>query len=111
MTNWSPRASGGTIGRIVRPLLIAPGSEDVREGLGGRADCRRNAETPCSRDLLHYPDEGHDSRRLENHRSFATAAEAFLATHLGERREPVGEGFRSSTIEFRTGRELVPGLN
>jgi hypothetical protein len=57
------------------------------------------------------PDEGHDCRRPENHRSFATAAESFLTTPLGERREPVGEGFKNSTIEFRTGRELVPGLN
>jgi len=36
--------------------------------------------------------------------------EAFLAAHLGGRFEPVGDDFVGSTIEFRAGRELIPGL-
>ena len=36
--------------------------------------------------------------------------EAFLATHLGGRCEPVGDDFKDSTIEFKAGRELIPGL-
>jgi hypothetical protein len=59
---------------------------------------------------VYYPDEGHAFRRPENRRSFAAVAEAFLAAHLGGRFEPVGADFAGSSIEFRAGRELVPGL-
>jgi hypothetical protein len=55
--------------------------------------------------------EGHGFRRPENRRSFAAVAEAFLARHLGGRCEPVGDDFNGSTIEFRAGRELIPGLD
>jgi hypothetical protein len=37
--------------------------------------------------------------------------EAFLAAHLGGRCEPVGDDFAGSTIEFKVGRELIPGLD
>jgi hypothetical protein len=39
--------------------------------------------------------------------SRAAVVEAFLAAHLGGRCEPVGDDFKDSTIEFRTGRELI----
>ena len=60
---------------------------------------------------LDHPDEGHGFRRAENRRSFAAVAEAFLATHLRGRCEPIGDDFQGSTIEFRAGRELIPGLS
>jgi hypothetical protein len=42
---------------------------------------------------------------------FAAVVEAFLAAHLGGRCEPVGDDFENSTIEFKAGRELIPGLD
>ena len=44
-------------------------------------------------------------------RSFKAVVEAFLAAHLGGRWEPVGDDFAGSTIEFKVGRELIPGLD
>jgi len=60
---------------------------------------------------VYYPDEGHGLGRPENRRSFTAVAEAFLAAHLGGHGEPVGNDFQNSTIEFRAGRELIPGLD
>jgi hypothetical protein len=31
--------------------------------------------------------------------------------HLGGRAEPVGNDFAGSTIEFKAGRDLIPGLD
>jgi dipeptidyl aminopeptidase/acylaminoacyl peptidase len=98
--------------RIVRPLLIAQGANDVRvkpsESEQIVAAMQRHG-IPVT--YVYYPDEGHGFRRPENRRSFAAVAEAFLATHLGGRYEPVGDDFHGSTIEFRAGRELIPGLD
>jgi dienelactone hydrolase len=60
---------------------------------------------------VYYPDEGHGLGRPENRRSFKAVVEAFLAAHLGGLREPVGDDFEGSTIEFRVGRELISGLD
>jgi dipeptidyl aminopeptidase/acylaminoacyl peptidase len=98
--------------RIVRPLLIAQGANDVRvkpsESEQIVAAMQRHG-IPVT--YVYYPDEGHGFRRPENRRSFAAVAEAFLAAHLGGRCEPVGDDFNGSTIEFRAGRELIPGLD
>jgi hypothetical protein len=59
---------------------------------------------------VYYTDEGHGFRRPENRRSFTAVTEAFLAQHLGGRQEPVGDDFAGSTIEFRAGQQLIPGL-
>ena len=34
-----------------------------------------------------------------------------LAKHLGGRAEPVGDDFAGSTIAFKVGRDLIPGLD
>jgi dipeptidyl aminopeptidase/acylaminoacyl peptidase len=98
--------------RIVRPLLIGQGANDVRvkpsESEQIVAAMQRHG-IPVT--YVYYPDEGHGFRRPENRRSFAAVAEAFLATHLGGRCEPVGDDFNGSTIEFRAGRELIPRLD
>jgi dipeptidyl aminopeptidase/acylaminoacyl peptidase len=98
--------------RIVRPLLIAQGANDVRvkaaESEQIVAAMQRHG-TPVT--YVSYPDEGHGLERAENRRSFKAVAEAFLAAHLGGRVEPVGDDFDGSTIEFKVGRELIPGLN
>jgi hypothetical protein len=59
---------------------------------------------------VYYPDEGHGFRRPENRRSFNAVMEAFLGKHLGGRIEPVGDDFKGSSIEFRAGKDLIPGL-
>lgn len=100
------------VDRIMRPLLIAQGANDVRvkatesEQIVAAMQRRGIPVTYVS-----YPDEGHGFGRPENRRSFAAVAEAFLATHLGGRCQPIGDDFGGSTIEFKAGRELIPGLD
>jgi dipeptidyl aminopeptidase/acylaminoacyl peptidase len=98
--------------RIVRPLLIGQGANDVRvkasESEQIVAAMQRHG-IPVT--YVYYRDEGHGLGRPENRRSFAAVAEAFLAAHLGGRCEPVGADFENSTIEFKVGRELIPGLD
>jgi dipeptidyl aminopeptidase/acylaminoacyl peptidase len=97
--------------RIVRPLLIGQGANDVRVKASESEQivaAMRQHGIPVT--YVSYPDEGHGLGRPENRYSFAAVAEAFLAAHLGGRREPVGDDFKDATIEFRIGRELVPGL-
>jgi dipeptidyl aminopeptidase/acylaminoacyl peptidase len=97
--------------RIVRPLLIGQGANDVRVKASESEQivaAMREHGIPVT--YVSYPDEGHGLGRPENRCSFAAVAEAFLAAHLGGRREPVGNDFKDATIEFQVGRELVPGL-
>jgi dipeptidyl aminopeptidase/acylaminoacyl peptidase len=97
--------------RIVRPLLIGQGANDVRvkaaESEQIVAAMQRHG-IPVT--YVTYPDEGHGLGRPENRRSFKAVTEAFLAMHLGGRCEPVGDDFEGSTIAFKVGRELIPGL-
>jgi dipeptidyl aminopeptidase/acylaminoacyl peptidase len=98
--------------RIVRPLLIGQGANDVRvkasESEQIVAAMQRHG-IPVT--YVYYRDEGHGLGRPENRRSFKAVVEAFLAAHLGGRCEPVGDDFTGSTIEFKVGRELIPGLD
>jgi dipeptidyl aminopeptidase/acylaminoacyl peptidase len=95
--------------RIVRPLLIGQGANDVRvkaaESEQIVAAMQRHG-IPVT--YIYYPDEGHGLVRPENRRSFAAVTEAFLAQHLGGRRQPIGDDFDGSTITFRAGRDLIP---
>jgi dipeptidyl aminopeptidase/acylaminoacyl peptidase len=98
--------------RIVRPLLIAQGANDVRVKASEsdqivRAMQARNIPVT----YVYYPDEGHGFRREENRRAFNAVLELFLARHLGGRAEPVGDDFAGSTIEFRAGHDLIPGVD
>ncbi len=99
------------VDKIVRPLLIGQGGNDVRvtpaESDQIVAEMQKR-KIPVT--YVFYKDEGHGFRRVENRRSFTAVAEAFLAKHLGGRLEPVGDDFKGSSIEFRAGRELIPGL-
>ncbi len=97
--------------RIVRPLLIGQGANDVRVKPSESEQivaAMRARGIPVT--YVYYSDEGHGFRRPENRRSFNAVAEAFLAAHLGGRFEPVGDDFAGSSIQFRAGRELIPGL-
>ena len=99
------------VDRIVRPMLIGQGGNDVRVTVAESDQIvaemqRRNIPVT----YVFYKDEGHGFRRPENRRSFTAVVEAFLAQHLGGRCEPVGEDFAGSSIEFRAGRGLIPSL-
>lgn len=99
------------VDRIVRPLLIAQGANDVRVKPSESDQivaAMKQRGIPVT--YVYYTDEGHGFRRPENRRSFTAVAEAFLAQHLGGRHEPVGDDFAGSTVEFRAGREFIPGL-
>jgi dipeptidyl aminopeptidase/acylaminoacyl peptidase len=105
------RSPLGRADRIVRPLLIGQGANDTRVKASEPeqivAAMQRHG-IPVT--YVSYPDEGHNLGRPENLRSFKAVTEAFLAVHLGGRCEPVGDDFAGSTIEFKVGRELIPGL-
>jgi dipeptidyl aminopeptidase/acylaminoacyl peptidase len=99
------------VDRIVRPLLIGQGGNDVRVTA---AESEQIVAAMQKRNIpvtyVFYKDEGHGFRRAENRRSWSAVVEAFLAQHLGGRAEAVGEDFAGSTIDFRAGRDLVKGL-
>jgi dipeptidyl aminopeptidase/acylaminoacyl peptidase len=98
--------------RIVRPLLIGQGANDVRVKASESEQivtAMQQRGIPVT--YVSYGDEGHGLGRPENRRSFKAVVEAFLAAHLGGRCEPVGNDFENSTIEFKVGRELIPGLD
>jgi hypothetical protein len=57
-----------------------------------------------------YPDEGHGFARPENARSFNAIAEAFLATCLGGRYEPIGQDFAGAGLTVPVGAAHVAGL-
>ena len=99
------------IDRIVRPLLIGQGANDPRVKASESDQivaAMKERGIPVT--YVYYPDEGHGFRRPENRRSFTAVVEAFLAKHLGGRFEPVGDDFAGSTIQFKAGRELIPGI-
>ncbi|GGA85400.1 peptidase S9 [Brucella endophytica] len=99
------------VDRIVRPLLIAQGANDVRVKV---SESDQIAAAMTARGIpvtyILYPDEGHGVERAENRRSYFAVVEAFLSAHLGGRCEPVGDDFTGSSIEFKAGRELIEGL-
>ena len=99
------------VGRIMRPLLIGQGANDVRVK---PAESDQIVAAMQARGIpvtyVYYSDEGHGFRRPQNRRAFTAVAEMFLAKHLGGRFEPVGDDFAGSTIAFKAGRDLIPGL-
>lgn len=100
------------VDRIVRPLLIGQGGNDVRV-TAKESDqfvaALQQRKLPVT--YAFYKDEGHGFRRAENRRSWAAVVEAFLAQHLGGRAEPVARDFAGSSLEFRAGRDLIKGLS
>ena len=57
-----------------------------------------------------FPDEGHGFVRPENRLAFYGVTEAFLAKHLGDRCQPIGNDFAGSSLKVETGGELLPGI-
>ena len=97
------------VDRIKRPLLIVQGANDPRVKKSESDQIVVAMQThgiPVTYAL--YPDEGHGLQRPENKRSFYAVAEAFLATHLGGRCEPVGSDFEGASLQVKAGLEHVP---
>lgn len=100
------------VDRIVRPLLIAHGSNDPRvkqsesDQIVAAMQARRLPVT-----YLVFPDEGHGFVRRDNRLAFFATAEAFLAKHLGGRLEPIGDAVARSSAQIRAGGDLIPGLS
>ena len=97
--------------RIVRPLLIAHGTNDPRvdqDESDQMVQAMQANGIPVT--YLQFPDEGHSLDRAVNRLAFGAVAEAFLAEHLGGRKEPFERAFQNSSIHVPAGEELVPGL-
>ena len=97
--------------RILRPLLIAHGTNDPRVD---QAESDRMVRAMQANGIpvtyLQFPDEGHGLGRGVNRLAFYSVAEAFLAEHLGGRKEPYDWAFQNSSIQVPAGEELVPEL-
>ena len=100
------------VDNIVRPLLIAQGANDprVKQAESDQiVKAMNDKELPVTYAL--YPDEGHGFARPENNLSFYGVTEAFLATHLGGRYQPLtAADLEGSSIVVPSGAGLVPGL-
>ncbi len=100
------------IDRVVRPILIAQGMQDVRVVAAESEQmvtALKKRGVPVT--YITFADEGHGFARPENRMAFYAATESFLAKHLGGRAQPVGDDFKGSSLKVETGGELVPGLN
>jgi acylaminoacyl-peptidase len=94
--------------RIIRPMLIAHGANDVRCTLQQSdaivAAMQRHG-LPAT--YVVFPDEGHGFARPENGLAYHAIAEAFLARHLGGRAEPIGSDLEASSTEIRAGADVL----
>lgn len=96
------------VDRIVKPMLILHGANDVRckiaesDSIVAAMQARGIPVT-----YVVYPDEGHGFAKPANRIASLAIMEAFLAKHLGGAAEPVGADFDDSSHEFRAGRDLI----
>ena len=99
------------VDRIRRPLLIGQGANDprVKQAESDQIVAAMQAKNIPVTYVL-YPDEGHGFARPENNLSFCAIAEAFLATCLGGRSEPIGKDFDGASLIVPAGSHEVPGL-
>lgn len=97
--------------RIRKPLLIGQGANDPRVK---QAESDQIVRAMQEKDIpvtyVLFPDEGHGFARPENNLSFNAIAEAFLASVLEGRFEPVGDDFAGSSLIVPEGVGGVPGL-
>jgi len=89
--------------KIVRPLLIGQGANDPRVK---QAESEQIVDAISKNNgnvtYVVYPDEGHGFARPENRIDFYARSEAFLASNLGGRTEPVsGDKVPGSTAIVR----------
>ena len=94
--------------RIRKPMLIGHGANDVRCTLDQSESMVREMQRHgISVTFVVFPDEGHGLYKPRNRIAFNAIIEAFLATHLDGRFEPVGEDFEGSSHEFRAGLDEI----
>ncbi|MCX6043652.1 MAG: S9 family peptidase [Chloroflexi bacterium] len=97
--------------RIQRPLLIGQGANDPRVK---QAESDQIVQAMQAKNIpvtyVLYPDEGHGFARPANNLSFFAITEAFLAQHLEERYESIGQDFANASLTVPTGKEQIPGL-
>lgn len=99
------------VDNIQKPLLIGQGANDPRVK---QSESDQIVQAMQEKDIpvtyVLYPDEGHGFARPENNLSFFAVAEAFLASCLGGRYEPIGDDLAGSSITVPAGAGGVPGL-
>ncbi len=97
--------------RIRKPLLIGQGANDPRVK---QAESDQIVQAMQAKNIpvtyVLYPDEGHGFARPENNLSFNAVTEAFLASVLEGRFEPIGDDFKGSSITVPSGAGQVSGL-
>jgi dipeptidyl aminopeptidase/acylaminoacyl peptidase len=97
--------------RIRKPLLIGQGANDPRVNQDESdqiVQAMQAKNIPVTYVL--YPDEGHGFARPENNLSFNAVTEAFLASVLEGRFEPIGDDVKGSSITVPSGAGQVSGL-
>lgn len=99
------------VDKIKRPLLIGQGKHDprVKQAESDQIVEAMNAKKIPVTYML-FQDEGHGFARPENRFAFYAVTEAFLATHLGGRYEPIGDAFEGAAFTVPSGQGGVPGL-
>jgi len=100
------------VDRIQRPLLIGQGANDPRVK---QAESDQIVQAMQEKGIpvtyVLYPDEGHGFARPENNLSFFAITEAFLAQHLEENFEPIGNDFAQASLTVPAGQQEIPGLD
>jgi dipeptidyl aminopeptidase/acylaminoacyl peptidase len=98
-------------GDITKPLLIGQGANDprVKQSESDQIIAAMRAKALPVTYVL-YPEEGHGFAEPANRIAFFAIAEAFLASHLGGRAEPIGNDFAAATFDVPEGAAAVPGL-
>lgn len=99
------------VDNIRKPLLIAQGANDPRVK---QAESDQIVQAMKAKNIpvtyVLYPDEGHGFARPENNLSFAAITEAFLATRLEGRFEPINDDLQGASLQVLEGAEIIPGL-
>ena len=92
-------------------MLIGQGANDPRVK---QAESDQIIAAMRAKDLpvtyVLYPEEGHGFAEPANRIAFYAIAEAFLASHLGGRVEPIGKDFQGANFEVPEGCDVIPGL-
>jgi dipeptidyl aminopeptidase/acylaminoacyl peptidase len=98
-------------GDITKPLLIGQGANDprVKQAESDQIIAAMRAKGLPVTYVL-YPEEGHGFAEPANRIAFFAIAEAFLASHLGGRAEPIGNDFAAANFNVPEGAAAVPGL-
>jgi dipeptidyl aminopeptidase/acylaminoacyl peptidase len=95
-------------GTIKKSMLIGHGANDVRCKVV-ESDQIVAAMTEKRIPVIYvvFPDEGHGFARPENALAFRAIMESFLARHLGGHAEPIGDDFKGSSHQIRTGSGIL----